>query len=106
MDSHPNELYGFNVLANGRNWNAIRLLTGLSTGKSGHTLRQVNFHFKNETVLIIMKKDSPNGPMVAFIEADGLDNALWVAASYIKSKRVPWKVDKWRSTRNDKNEES
>lgn len=100
-DSHPNELYGTNVLANGRNFNAIRLLTGLSNGRSGHTLKQISFQFKETTVLIIMKKDSPNGPKVAFLEAHNLDDALWVAASAIKSRTIPWKDDKWRTMRND-----
>lgn len=99
---HPNEEYGHNVVANGRNWNAIRLLTGLANGRSGHTLQQINFHFKDATVLIIMKKDSPRGPKVAFLEANTLDDALWVAATAVKSKKVPWKDDKWRSTRSDK----
>lgn len=102
MNQSPSESYGLNVLQNGRNLNTIRLLTGLSAGKSGHTLRQVNFQFKDETVLIVLKKDSPNGPMVAFIEAYNLDDALFVLAGAIKSKKVPWKPDKWGSMRNDK----
>jgi len=99
---NPSDLYGLNVLANGRNFNAVRLLTGLSAGKSGHTLRQISFQFKDETVLIVMKKDSPKGPKVAFLEAYTLDDALYVAASAIKSKTIPWKDDKWRSMRSDK----
>lgn len=102
MNLHPNERYGLNVVANGRNFNAIRLLTGLSKGRSGHSLVQLNFHFKDETVLIILKKDSPNGPMVAFLEAYTLDDALYLVAHAVKSKTVPWKADKWRTTRNDK----
>lgn len=94
--------YGHNVVANGRNWAAIRLMTGLTVGRSGHILRQVNFHFKDESVLVILKKDSPKGPMVAFLEGKTLDDALYVAAYAIKSRTVPWKDDKWRSTRNDK----
>lgn len=102
MTDNPNELYGLNVLANGRNLNAIRLLTGLSAGRSGHILRQLNFHINEGTVLIIMKKDSPKGPMVAFLEGATLDDALYVVAAAVKSKTVPWKPDKWRTTRNDK----
>lgn len=101
MSKYDNEKYGFNVVANGRNFNAIRLLTGGEDGRSGHRLLQMNFHFKDGSVLVILKKDSPIGPQVAFLEGTSLDNALWVAAMAIKSKTVPWKADKWRTTRND-----
>lgn len=102
MCDNPNESYGLNVLANGRNFNAIRLLTGLSAGRSGHTLRQINFQFHPDKVLIVMKKDSPNGPMVAFLDAYTLDDALYVVASAIKARTVPWKVDKWSTMRSDR----
>lgn len=102
MCDNPDTEYGLNVVANGRNFNAIRLLTGLGQQRAGHTLKTLSFHFKPDSVLIRLKKDSPKGPMVAFLEAEGLDDALWVAAQYIKAQRVPWKPDKWRSTRNDK----
>lgn len=95
MTDNPSESYGFNVVPNGRNWNAIRLLTGLSAGRSGHSLTQINFQFKATSVLIILKKDSPKGKMVAFLEASNLDSALFVLAYHIKSKRVPWKPDKY-----------
>ena len=101
MSTKINDAYGLNVIANGRNFNAIRLLTGKTTGVKGHILRQVNFHFKDNSILIILKKDSPKGPMVAFMEAESLDDALWVVACAIKHKRIPWKPDKWRTTRSD-----
>lgn len=94
--------YGFNVVANGRNWNALKLLTGLGQERMGHRLTAVNIQLKPNSVLIILKKDSPKGAMIAFLEAKGLDEALWVMASMVKAKRIPWKPDKWRSTRNDK----
>jgi hypothetical protein len=40
--------------------------------------------------------------MVAFLEAENLDDVLYVTAHAIKSKTVPWKPDKFRSMRNDK----
>jgi len=101
MSKKDNEQYGHNVVANGRNFNAIRLLTGGEVGRLGHTLRQINFQFKDKSVLIILKKDSPTGPQVAFMEAPTLDVALWIVASAIKQKKVPWKADKWRTTRID-----
>lgn len=90
------EEYGLNVLPNGRNWNTIRLLTGKNAGMGGHVLRQVNFHFKGTSILIILKKDSPKGPMVAFLEAETLDDALFVLATAIKAKTIDWRPDKWR----------
>lgn len=102
MSNKDNETYGLNVVANGRNFNAIRLLTGGEVGRLGHILRQINFQFKDKSVLIILKKDSPAGPMVAFLEAPTLDVALWIVASAIKSHKVPWKADKWGTMRSDK----
>lgn len=102
MSKYDSEKYGFNVVANGRNFNAIRLLTGGDDGRLGHRLLQLNFHFKGKTVLVILKKESPMGPQVAFMEAASLDAALWVVAMAIKSKSVPWKADKWGTIRNDK----
>lgn len=91
-----------NVSANGRNWNCLRLLTGLGQEKAGHRMKQINFQFKDNHILLILKKDSPKGPMVAFIECEDLDKSLWVAASLTKSKQIPWKADKWGTMRKDK----
>jgi len=79
----------------GTHWNTIRLLTGLAVGKSGHILTSMRLDFKEEGVLIILKKKAPEGPMVAFLEAPTLELVLWVMASAIKSKTVPWHKDKW-----------
>jgi len=53
----------------GRHWNTLRLLTGLAVGRSGHILTSMQLQFKEETVLIILKKKSPFGDQVAFLEA-------------------------------------
>jgi hypothetical protein len=95
-------LYGHNVVENGRNWNCLRLLTGLGQTRRGHRLDAINISFKEESVLIILKKSSPKGPQVAFLEAKDLDDALYVMGQAIKSKTVPWKTDKFRSIRSDK----
>jgi hypothetical protein len=58
--------------------------------------------FKGTSVLVVLKKDTPKGPMVAFLEARNLDDALYVTAAAVKSKTVPWKPDKFRSMRSDK----
>jgi hypothetical protein len=89
----------------GRHWNTIRLLTGLAVGRSGHQLISMQLQFKEETVLIILKKKSPTGDQVAFLEAATLELVLWVMASAIKSKTVPWKANKWTSMRSDKKED-
>lgn len=79
----------------GTHWNTIRLLTGMAVGKSGHILKSIRLDLKEDTVLIILKKTTPTGPEVAFLEAPTLELVLWVMASAIKSKTVPWKRDKF-----------
>ena len=96
MDYSGKYGYGFNVIQNGRNFNAVRLLTGGDAGKNGHRLTAINFSFKDTTVLIILKKDTPTGAKVAFLEASSLDDALYVLATTIKSKTVPWRDDRWK----------
>jgi hypothetical protein len=78
------------------------LLTGLGAERDGHRLTAIDVRFKETTILVILKKDSPNGPMVAFLEAVSLDDVLFVVASAVKSKTIPWKADKFRSMRSDK----
>jgi hypothetical protein len=86
----------------GRHWNTIRLLTGLAIGKTGHILESMQLVFKDDTVLIILKKRSPAGRQVAFLEAATLELVLWVMASAIKSKSIPWRANNWTSMRSDK----
>jgi len=102
MLTEEDRQYGTNVVANGRNWNALKLLTGLGEGRRGHRLVAIDIRFNAATVTVLLKKDSPKGAMVAFLEARTLDDALWVTAKAVKSKRVPWKPDKYRTMRNDK----
>jgi len=87
---------------NGTTWATLRHLTHGNDGKDGHRLTEVRLVFKGETVLILMKKDSPKGPQVAFLEAYNLEDALEIMASGIKARNIPWKPDKWGSMRNDK----
>lgn len=94
--------YGHNVVANGRNWNSLKLLTGMPTGKGGHVLRAVDVRINDDGVLVVLKKDSPKGPMVAFLNAKNLDDALYVVAAGVKAKNLGWKPDKFRSMRSDK----
>lgn len=94
--------HGYNVVPNGRNWNYIRLLTGLGRERRGHRLHSIQFNLKPNKVTIILKKDSPKGPQVAFLEAQDLDNALYNLAWHIKAKRLKWRHDKWRAMRSDK----
>lgn len=89
-----------NCLANGRNIRALVLLTNSPQGVGGHTLKSIQIQFRETDVLIILKKDSPKGAKVAFIEANGLDDALYVMASLIKAKRVPWRDDRWASKKS------
>lgn len=96
------EILGHNVVSNGRHWNALKLLTGNARELVGHRLTAVDIRFKGETVLVMLKKESPKGPQVAFLEAKDLDDALYVMAAAVRSKTIPWKADKWGSMRSDK----
>jgi hypothetical protein len=98
----PAQMYGHNVVANGRNWNAVKLLTGTPHGRRGHKLTGITFTIKDDCVLITLKKTTPKGKQVAFITANTLDDALYVMASGIKAKNLRWKADKWGSIRSDK----
>jgi hypothetical protein len=87
---------------NGYNWNSLRLLTGGEHGVKGHVLRAVDFRLQTDSVLVILKKDTPKGPMVAFVEGKDLDTALELVCHAVKSVTLSWKPDKYRSMRNDK----
>lgn len=102
MQSSDNEAYGFNVVANGRNWNYIKLITGHAKRWTSHQLRAIDFKFKAEEVLIVIKKDSPTGPQVAFVSGSNADEALYNLAYGIKSKTLRWRKDKFRTMRTDK----
>lgn len=102
MDTSSDKEYGKNVVANGRNWNYLKLITQLQHGRQGHYLTELKFLIKNEEVLVIAKKDSPQGPVVAFVVGVDLDSALYNLAYAIKTKSLNWKPDKWRTTRSDK----
>jgi len=93
--------YGRNVVANGRNWNYLKLVTRLQGGTKGHYLTEIRFKFTDEDVMVIVKKDSPKGPMVAFTGGPTLDHALYNLAFLVKSKGLRWKADKWRTIRSD-----
>jgi len=79
----------------GTHWNTIRLLTGMSVGRSGHTLTSIRLDIKEGGVMVVLKKKTPTGPKIAFLEAATLELVLWVMASAIKSKTVPWKPDRF-----------
>lgn len=97
-----NDVYGFNVIANGRNWNSIKLITHNAQLWTEHKLTGINFKFQDNGVYIVVTKESPKGPQVAFVEGNSLDDALFVLAASIKSKTLRWKSDKYRSIRKDK----
>jgi len=98
----PNDKqYGYHVVANGRNWNYIKLITGHAARWSKHNLKGINFQFLEDRVRIVIKKDSPKGPQVAFLEGSNADEALYNLAYAIKSKTLRWRPDKFRTTRRD-----
>lgn len=101
MQTSEKERYGFNVVANGRNWNYIRLLTGHAERWTKHRLTGINFRFNADGILVVVKKDSPKGPQVAFIDGKDLDTALYNLAYGIKSKSLRWRPDKFSTMRRD-----
>lgn len=85
----------------GRRWRSLVHLIRPTSGKMGHRMTEVRLQFKDDTVLLILKKDTPKGPQIAFLEAESFDTALWVLEDAVKAKRVPWKRDRWRTMRID-----
>lgn len=96
-----NEQFGLNVVQNGRHWNRIRHLLGRDVTDSGHVLREITFKFKEDEVFIMVKKDSPKGPQIAFLDGGDVDKALWNLGRSIATKSLKWRPDKWRSMRSD-----
>lgn len=101
MPTQEQTQYGFNVVANGRNWNYIRLLTSHAKRWTGHHLTGLNFKFTDEGVFVVIKKDSPKGPQVTFVDGPDLDTTLYNLAYAIKSKTLRWRPDKFRTMRRD-----
>lgn len=102
MSSDADSRYGYNVVANGRNINYLRLITGFGGSRKDHYLTSIQFKFRKDDILIVMKKDTPKGAMICFLEAATIDDALYNMALHIKRKNLPWKPDKWTSMRIDK----
>ena len=96
-----NEIYSLERASVINLW-SIRHLISEPHGVNGHRLTSINIHWKESTVLIILKKESPKGHQVAFLEARDLDDALFVMAHAIKSKTIRWRVDEWQMRRLDK----
>lgn len=86
----------------GKNWRALVHLVRPRRGNQGHYLREIRLIFKPEKVLVVLKKDGPKGPQVAFLDAGNFDECLWVMAQAVTSKSLNWKEDKWVSMRSDK----
>jgi hypothetical protein len=86
----------------GTNWLALRHLTGLQNGRSGHRLVSIQIQFRDSNTTMILKKDSPKGAEVAFVSGVTLEDAIWVLACEIKAKTLRWRKDEWRSMRSDK----
>ena len=86
----------------GLNWRSLIHLIRPRNGREGHYLTEVKIMFRRDGVLMVLKKDSPTGPKVAFIETEHFDSCVWVLKEHIVSKQVQWKPDKFRSIRNDK----
>lgn len=100
---HPTKVeWSRRAMENGHNWNSLRLLFGFGRPIQKHRLTAVNLSIKEDHVLIILKKESPKGPMVAFLPAQDLEDALDVMCKAIKGNTIPWKPDKWVSMRSDK----
>jgi len=72
-------------------------------GRKGHSLTSIKINIKEESVLIILKKNTPQGPRIAFLEAGTMDEALWVMALGITSKTIKWREDEWEIRNIDKN---
>lgn len=83
----------------GLHWRSLIYLVRPQKGVAGHFLKEIKIQFKEDKILIILKKDSPKGPMVAFIEARRFGEVVWVMAHLIKSKQLRWRLDEWEMRR-------
>lgn len=86
----------------GKHWRTLVHLIRPKSGKAGHYLTEIKIQLKQDRVLIVLKKDSPGGPQVAFVSAEDFDGAIWVLAQEITSKKLRWRVDEWEIRRVDK----
>lgn len=86
---------------NGKSWNAIRHLAAPGEILKGHKLVGMNFIFQEDKVLVILKKDSPQGSKVAFIDGASMDLCLWRVAQHISSKTLKWVDDKYKKPKGD-----
>lgn len=82
--------------------NQIMNCTNQAKPTDGHRLTGINIRFTAERVKLILKKDTPKNPKVAYFEAATITYALWMAASALTSKRVPWRDDEWEMRRRSK----
>ena len=98
---HPTPSWLKKPFSLGLQMQTIRLMVGGQGGKAGHRLKGLNIKFLDDEVLLVVKKDTPKGPMVAFFGAEDLEGAMYNLALAIKAKRIDWKPDKWGSMRND-----
>lgn len=88
--------WGTNFRQTGSNLMALRHLVADGKERRGHKFLEIRLQWKDDSLLVILKKDSPKGPEIAFIEGDTLEEAVYVMAHMVKSKTVPWKQDKWK----------
>lgn len=79
----------------GLNLNALCLIANVPHGRQDHVLKEIKIQFKEEHCLVILKKATPSGGQVAFLQAEDLAWALWAMAHGIKAKTIKWKTDKW-----------
>lgn len=64
-------------------------------GLDGHVFKSVQIQFKDDEILVIMKKDTPKGPMVSFTSANSFIWALYNVHRGLITRKMRWMPDKW-----------
>lgn len=94
-ETTPAWLEGDICYQTGLYWRSLVHLTGLPGKKSGHRLTSIRLDFIESGIRIILKKQTPKGPKIAFLNCTDFDAALWVMSQSIKAKKLKWREDRY-----------
>lgn len=71
---------------------------------AGHQMRSIEIKYREGDVLLILKKWHGKKPMIAFVGAYNLEQALQRAVYQLQHKELKWKLDEWEMRRIDRKE--
>lgn len=83
-------------------WRILEFRTNYGFDRKGHKLISFRIKYREDDVLLILQKDSPQGPRIAFVDGSNVENALAVLTFMVEKKRLEWHEDKYRMREFDK----